>query len=105
MANRYYLTAPAGSDLKDIWTYIAENNPNAADKFMKEFAKKFQLLADNPKIGRAHDEYVLNLRSFPYKNYTVFYFPNENGVEIYRILHGARDIDALFEDFFEGLKP
>ena len=105
MANRYELTEPARNDLKNTWAYIAENNPSAADKFMREFAKKFQLLADNPKIGRAHDEYVLDLRSFPYKDYTVFYFPIENGVEIYRILHGARDIDSLFEDFFEGLKP
>ncbi len=105
MANRYELTEPAKSDLKDIWTYIAENNPNAADKFMREFAKKFQLLADNPKIGRAHDEYILNLRSFPYKDYVIFYFPIDNSVEIYRVLHGARDIESLFEEFFEGLKP
>jgi plasmid stabilization system protein ParE len=49
MANRYELPEAARRDLKDIWTYIAENNPNAADKFMREFAKKFQLLAENPK--------------------------------------------------------
>ena len=72
---------------------------------MREFAKKFQILAENPKIGRTHDEFVLNLRSFPYKDYVIFYFMIDNGVEIYRILHGARDIDSLFEDFFEGLKP
>jgi toxin ParE1/3/4 len=105
MANKYELAEPARSDLKDIWKYIAENNPNAADKFMREFAKKFQLLAENPKIGLTHDEFVLNIRSFPYKDYVIFYFPIENGVEIYRILHGARDIDSLFDDFFEGLKP
>lgn len=105
MANRYDLTAPAGSDLKDIWNYIVERNSAAADKFMLEFAKKFQLLADNPKIGRAHDEFILNLCSFPHKDYVIFYFPIETGVEIYRVLHGARDIDSLFEDYFEGLKP
>ena len=105
MANRYELTEPARRDLKDIWIYIAENNSNAADKFMREFARKFRLLANNPKIGRAHEELVLNLRSFPYRDYIIFYFPIENGVEIYRVLHGTRDIDSLFEDFFEGLKP
>ena len=72
---------------------------------MREFAKKFQLLADNPKIGRAHDEYILNLRSFPYKDYVIFHFPIDDSVEIYRIFHGAQNIDELFEDFFEGLKP
>jgi toxin ParE1/3/4 len=72
---------------------------------MREFARKFQLLADNPKIGRTHDEFIHNLRSFPYRDYIIFYFQIENGIEIYRVLHGTRDIDALFEDFFEGLKP
>ena len=105
MASRYELTETARRDLKYIWKYIAENNSNAADKFMREFARKFQLLADNPKIGRTHEELVLNLRSFPYRDYIIFYFPIENGVEIYRVLHGTRDIDSLFEDFFEGLKP
>lgn len=105
MANRYELAEAARNDLKNIWTYIAENNPNSADKFMRQFAMKFQLLADNPKIGRTHDKFVFNLRSFPYKDYVIFYFPVENGVEIYRVLHGARDIDSLFEEFFEGLQP
>jgi toxin ParE1/3/4 len=105
MANKYQLTQPAREDLKEIWKYIAERNPTSADKFMREFARKFQLLADNPKIGRMHDEFILNLRSFSYKNYVIFYFQSESGVEIYRILHGSRDIDSLFEDFFEGLKP
>lgn len=28
----------------------------------------------------------------------------ENGVEIYRVIHGARNIEDLFEDFFRGLE-
>jgi toxin ParE1/3/4 len=105
MANKYDLSGGAVENLKGIWKHIAERNPTAADKFMREFAKKFQLLADNPKIGRTHDEIVLNLRSFPYKDYIIFYFLTENGVEIYRVFHSARDIGSLFEEFFEGLKP
>jgi toxin ParE1/3/4 len=105
MENKFELSAGAAANLKDIWNYIAERNPAAADKFMREFAKKFQLLANNPKIGRTHDEFILNLCSFPHKDYVIFYFPNENGIEIYRILHSARDVESLFEDFFEGLKP
>jgi len=105
MANRYDLSDPARRDLKEIWTYIAENNVNAAHKFMKEFAKKFQLIADNPKLGKIKDNFILDLRFFPFKDYVIFYFPKENGIEIYRVLHSARDIENLFEDFFEGLKP
>ena len=105
MTAKYVLTEPARSDLKEIWTYFAQYDQNAADKILRELAKKFDLLAENPKIGRTHDNLILNLRSFRFKNYLIFYFLNENILEIYRILHGARDIQSLFEDFFEGLKP
>jgi toxin ParE1/3/4 len=43
-------------------------------------------------------------RSFPFKNHLIFYFPIENGVKIYRIIHGARNVEDLFEDFFKGLE-
>ncbi len=105
MANKFELTEPAKANLKEIWSYIAEYNPSSADKFLREFAKKFQLLAENPKLGKSRDDFILNLRSFSFKNYVIFYFSTENGVEIYRVLHGARNIDELFEDFFGGLKP
>ncbi len=95
----------AETDIEDISLYFLKYSKNSARKFLKELMSKFQLLAKNPKIGRAHDEFFLNLRSFPDRDYIIFYFPIENGVEIYRVLHGTRDIDSLFEDFFEGLKP
>jgi toxin ParE1/3/4 len=105
MTAKYVLSEPARNDLKHIWTYIAEYDTNTANKFLKDFAGKFKLLAANPKIGRTHDNLILNLRSFPFKNYVIFYFTRENSIEIYRVLHGARDIESLFDEFFEGLKP
>jgi plasmid stabilization system protein ParE len=44
------------------------------------------------------------MRLFPFKNYHVYYFPIADGVEIYRVLHGKRNTEELFEDYFEGLK-
>lgn len=57
-------------DLDNIFLYIAENNYDSAVKFFKDLGKKFRLLAENPKLGRLRDDYVLGLRSFPYKDYT-----------------------------------
>jgi toxin ParE1/3/4 len=99
------ITPSAESDLEEIWDYISERNVDAAQRLIKELGQKFNLLAKNPKIGRAHDEFIINLRSFPYKNYMILYFPIENGIEIYRVLHGARNIEEIFDDFFGGLKP
>ena len=47
-------------------------------------------------MGRARPELAADLRSFPVGNYIIFYRPIEDGVEIVRVLSGARDIDALF---------
>lgn len=105
MAHRFELTEPARNDLKEIWSYIAERNPTSADRILRTFKEKFQLLAENPKIGKSQDSFIVNLRRFTFKEYVIFYFPTENGVEIYRVLHGARNIDDLFEDYFQGLKP
>ncbi len=104
MANAVF-SSFAESDLKNIFSYIAESNTDSAKKFIKALMQKFKLLTENPKLGRSQDKLIFNLRSFPYKNYTIFYFPNETGVEIYRVFHGARDVEDLFEDYFEGLKP
>ena len=105
MANKFELTESARNDLKEIWLYLAEFSYNSADKTLKDLVKKFELLAENPKLGRTHDKFIINLRSFPYKKYVIFYFPIENGVEIYRIFYSARNIEDRVKDFFEGLKP
>jgi toxin ParE1/3/4 len=50
-----------------------------------------------PKIGRTRDELSSGLRSFPAARYIIFYRENRDGIEIVRVLHGARDFPPLFE--------
>ena len=97
------ISAFAEADLREIWTYVAENNPSAADKLLRELLQKIRLLADNPELGKDRSEIIVNLRSFPVRKYIVFYSLNEDTVEIYRVLHASRNIGELFEDYFEGL--
>jgi toxin ParE1/3/4 len=105
MAHKFELTEPAKSDLKKIWSYIAEHNPSSADRALRTFKEKFQMLAENPKLGKSQNDFIINLCRFPFKEYVIFYFPTESGVEIYRVLHSSRNIEDLFENYFEGLKP
>ncbi len=100
----YNLTEAAEHDVREIWEYVAEFDLTAADKMIDLVFEKFQLLADHKEIGRRQDDFVIEMRMFPFKKYQIFYFPNENGVEIYRVLHSARNVDGDFEDYFEGLK-
>jgi toxin ParE1/3/4 len=87
----------ARSDLDEIWLYIAQDNLDAADKFIRVVVSRFPKLAAMPLIGRHREELSPRLRSFPVSRYVVFYRPIENGIEIVRVLHGARDFPPLFE--------
>lgn len=97
------LSAFARADLEEIHSYIAEDDVATADKLTDELFEKFRLLARNSAPGRMRHELIVNLRSFPHRRYTIFYFPNDNGIEIYRVLHSSRDIDSLFDEATESL--
>jgi toxin ParE1/3/4 len=95
--SRYRLTDQAQADLDEIWLYIAEHNIPAADRFLDTLQEKFVLLAGQALLGRARSELAPNLRSLPIGNYVIFYRPIDDGIGVARVLHGARDIDAIFE--------
>ena len=54
------------------------------------------MIADSPMIGRTREELAPGLRSFPVGNHVIFYRSVKNGIEVIRVLHGARDIEFLF---------
>jgi toxin ParE1/3/4 len=88
----------AALDLAEIWSYIAEDSVRNADAFALRIDKTFRLLARRPGIGRARPELYPDLRSFVVGNYAVLYLPLTNGIDVIRVLHGARDIETVFED-------
>ena len=89
--------APAAeADLEVIHDFIAAENPAAAAALVTRLEDLAVLLADAPGMGRARPELLPNLRSFPLGSYLLFYRPHDNGIEVVRVLHGARDIPALF---------
>ena len=86
----------AKADLSDIWQFIAEDSADQADAFIDLIDQKFQLLAQQSGLGRRREELAEGLRSFPVGRYVIFYLPIPGGVQIVRLLHGARDIEAAF---------
>ena len=86
------------SDLVEIWDYIADDSEVRADAFVATIDAKFQTLAKQPGIGRMRDELATGLRSLPIGRYVIFYLSQADGIEIIRVLHGARDIDTIFQD-------
>jgi len=91
------------SELTAIWEYIALDNIEAADRFLESVHATFQELARMPGMGRARKfshERLIDLRSFrvkDFENYLIFYEPLPDGISVYHILHGARDLEQFFE--------
>ena len=85
----------ARADLLDIWNYVADDSPAKADRLLDSINKHCQTLARFPKMGRARGELGPSIRSFPVGNYVIFYREVSRGIEIIRVLHGARDIEGM----------
>jgi toxin ParE1/3/4 len=94
---RVRFSVKARCDLEEIEEYISRDNPDAAARFVSTILDKCVLLSEQSGIGRSRAELQTNLRSFPCGNYIIFYHPLDDGVEIIRFLHGARDVRDLFE--------
>jgi toxin ParE1/3/4 len=58
--------------------------------------EKCTTLARFPLLGASRDRLAKGLRVFSVGNYVIYYRPEAATVRIQRVLHGARDADALF---------
>ncbi len=95
--SRIRFTEAAAQDLEEIYDYIALDNIEAAERLRVRLQKRWREAAEKPGTGRRRPELSPDLRSVREGNYLIFYRPIEEGIEIVRISHGARDIETLFE--------
>jgi toxin ParE1/3/4 len=87
----------AEADILEIWAYIAEDSLGQADLWVDRLDETLALWATQPLLGRVRDELAQGIRSLTFGRYVVFYQPLPVGIDVVRILHGSRDIDATFE--------
>jgi toxin ParE1/3/4 len=93
---RLLRTPAAERDLIDIWTYIATDNPDAADRLLDAIGERIRHLLDQPRMGRMRPDIAADARFLPIGNYVVLYRLTDEVVEIVRVVHGARDVTSLF---------
>ncbi|MGA3170579.1 MAG: type II toxin-antitoxin system RelE/ParE family toxin [Chthoniobacteraceae bacterium] len=89
---RIIRTRESRSDFDNIWAYIAVRNLDAADGVVRKLDSTLNLLASAPEMGRKVEELGPNLRSFPVGSYLIFYRPIDDGIQLIRVIHGAREI-------------
>lgn len=95
----YSLTPLAKADLFEIWSYIAEDNEDAADRVERAIYEACALMAEAPLRGHTRAD----LTSLPvrfwtlprYTNYAVVYRPDTAPLQVIAVLHWKRDTVRL----------
>ncbi|NVP56373.1 type II toxin-antitoxin system RelE/ParE family toxin [Mycoplana rhizolycopersici] len=91
------LSPQAARDIEDIGDYIYTQNAHAALRFVSALRSRLDKIADAPRGGVRRTDIGDGIRSVPFRRYVIFYtVPSDDEVRIERVLHGARDIDAVF---------
>jgi toxin ParE1/3/4 len=102
--NEIIIQPAAARDMEEQADYLAQRSLDAATRFARAVEETFQQLASMPGMGSPREFRnpalaglrVWRLRGF--ENYLIFYRPVEQGVEVLRVLHAARDIQSILEE-------
>ena len=89
----------ARRDLDGIAEYVAQQSPDAALRFVTRLEERCNRLAELPGMGRLRPDLGPELRGYtvPRTKYIVVYRQTPEGIEILRVVHGARSLPELFE--------
>jgi toxin ParE1/3/4 len=99
MSYQIRLTLQAKQDLCDVWRGFAEfSGLKIADDRLKIIQQKFRQLGQFPRSGRSREDLLPDLRSLPANDFIIFYRISKTHIEVVRVIHGRRDIDAIFSD-------
>ena len=86
----------ASLDLYENSEFIARDKPEAAYRWVERIETACQTLAQNPEMGqRRTSKNHGPCRSYSCGNYVIFFRGLDGGVEIIRIVRGARDLDNV----------
>jgi toxin ParE1/3/4 len=92
------LSKAADADLEDIFEYTFEEfGLDQAVSYVSGFDDVFDMISENPEIGRERKEIRTELRSLIKDKHVIFYRSLSDHVRIVRILHGSRDLPRFLD--------
>ncbi len=84
--SEYQFTPEAVGDLLDIWSFIARDNPRAADRVEAAIFRACDLLADSPLAEHTRTDLTPLPLLFwivqPYSNYFIVYDPKKKPLQV-----------------------
>ncbi len=104
MTSSYRVLPAADTDLDDQAAYLArEASLEIALRFYDAAAASFEQIARMPGLGERRQTANSRLEGLRvwriqgFEKHLIFYRTVADGIEIVRVLHGARDLDRLLE--------
>ncbi len=88
----------ARADAGIIWSYIADDNADAATRLLQRIFDRFQLIRRSPESGEQRADISYGVRQAIVENYVIFYEFDDASVTILRVIHGARDLPSAFRN-------
>jgi toxin ParE1/3/4 len=91
----YVLHSPS----KTSWIFgpiFAHHDVRAADRIIDQIERSCEVLLRFPRGGEACPRLGRDTRWFPSGNYVIIYRPDGDVIQVLRVIHGRRDIDAAF---------
>jgi toxin ParE1/3/4 len=104
MRKRIRRTRQFRDDLIDIYGYIHRRSPAAAERLFDAIEKSVKQLAAMPGAGRlwfSSDKRLEGMRVTvitPYRNYLVFFRDAGDAIEVFRVIHGARELEQIVDE-------
>ena len=99
--SKYQFTPEALSDLFELWSYIAADSVDAADRVEEAVHAACSLAAERPLGGQVREDLTaLPVRFWlvqPYRNCWVVYDPKTTPLQVIRVLHSARNIGRILK--------
>jgi plasmid stabilization system protein ParE len=97
----YVLTPRAKADIFDIWSHIADDNEDAADRVERAIYDACAFVAEAPMRGHSRPDLTIRWLRFwtltRYPNYTIVYRPETTPLEIVAVIHGKRNIRRILK--------
>ena len=80
----------------DIWEYIAQDNVDAADRWIEKLFNAFEAIGNAPGIGHKREDLTGHpVLFFPVGAYLIIYRATRKPAEIVAITQGSRDIPSF----------
>jgi toxin ParE1/3/4 len=105
--SRYRLSPEAARDLEDIKLYLVEQaGPTVARYVLRRLRQAMMFLAATPGVGHKRSDLTdEDVRFWSVFSYLIVYIPHMRPIGIARVLHGARDLEALFARMPPEFRP